>query len=70
VEDQEDWLLFVGLDGVLDVLLVLGQELWVKLDVSWLVDTMDVTEASSNGEVRRDWGECVVNVEDILRLSV
>tara|TARA_R110002060_G_scaffold6120_4_gene9361 strand:- start:335 stop:463 length:129 start_codon:yes stop_codon:yes gene_type:complete len=39
VEDQEDWLVLLSSDGILDILLVLAEELWVQLDVSWLVDT-------------------------------
>jgi len=70
VEDQEDWLLLVRLDGILDVLLVLGKKLWVKLDISWLVNTVNITETSSNREVWGDWGELVVNGKDILWLSV
>ena len=39
VEDQEDWLVLLSSDGILDILLVLAEELWVQLDVSGLVDT-------------------------------
>ena len=70
MEDQEDWLILLGLDGILDVLLVLGEELWVELDVTRLVDTVDITETSSNGEVWGDWGESVVDSEDIFWLGV
>jgi len=49
---------------------VLAQELWVQLDVSWLVDTVNVTKTSSNGEVWGNWGQSLVNGKDILGLSV
>jgi len=55
VEDQEDWLVFLGSYGVLDKLLVLAEKLWVELDVSRLVDTMNVSETSGNGEVWGNW---------------
>lgn len=70
VEDKEYWLLKVALDGVLDVLLVLLEKLWVEFDVSWLVDTVHVSETGGNGEVWGDWSEGLVDVEDVLWLSV
>lgn len=70
VEDEEDWLVLLGAYGVLDVLLVLAEELWVELDVTWLVDTVDVTEAGGDGEVWRDWGKGLVNGKDVLWLGV
>jgi hypothetical protein len=42
----------------------------VKLDVSWLVYTVDVAETSSNGEVWRNWLKSLVNGKDILGLGV
>lgn len=39
MEDQEDWLVLLSSDSILDKLLVLAEELWVQLDVSWLVNT-------------------------------
>jgi hypothetical protein len=30
---------------------VLGEKLRVKLNISWLVDTVNVTKSGSNGEV-------------------
>jgi hypothetical protein len=76
VEDEEVGLLLV--DALLALLgqllsnvdLVLAQELGVQLDVAGLVDTVDVTETSGDGEVGRDGGESVVDVPDILGLSV
>lgn len=70
VEDQEDWLILLCSNSILDVLLVLAEELWVKLDVSWLVDTVDVTETSSDREVWGDWGKSLVDGKDILGLGV
>jgi hypothetical protein len=54
VEDQEDWLIFLSSDVVLDIFLVLAEKLWVELDVTRLVDTVNITESSGNGEV---WGD-------------
>lgn len=70
VEDEEDGLVVVGLDGGLDVGLVLAEKLGVQLDVTGLVDTVDVTETGSDGEVGGDGGEGVVDLEDILGLGV
>ena len=70
VEDEEDGLGVLRANGGLDVLLVLAEELGVELDVARLVDTVDVAEASGNGEVGRDGREGVVDVEDVLGLSV
>jgi len=70
VEDEENWLLLVELFLVLDVLLVLLQELWVKLDVAGLVDTVDVAKAGCDGEVGRDLLEGLVNSVDVFWLSV
>jgi hypothetical protein len=50
--------------------LVLAQKLGVELDVAGLVDTVNVTEASGNGEVRGDGRQGVVDVEDVLGLGV
>lgn len=49
---------------------MLAEEFGVKLDVSRLVDTMDVTEAGSDAEVGRDLGEGGPNVVDVFRLCV
>jgi hypothetical protein len=59
-----------GGELLLDVGLVLAQELGVQLDVARLVDTVDVAEASSDGEVRGDGLEGLVDVPDILGLGV
>ena len=70
VEDKEDRLVVVGLEGLLDVGLVLAEKLGVELDVAGLVNAVDVTEASGDREVGGDGGEGVVDVEDILGLGV
>ena len=70
VEDEEDGLVILGASLLLDVLLVLGEETGLELDVTGLVDTVDVTETSGNGEVGGDLGELLVDVKDILGLSV
>ena len=42
----------------------------VKLDITGLVDAVDVSKTSSNGEVWGDRGERLVNGENIFRLGV
>jgi hypothetical protein len=54
VEDKVNWLILRGASLRLDVGLVLGEQLRVKLHVTGLVDTVDITEAGGNGEVRAD----------------
>lgn len=70
MEDEEDGLVGGRTGLLLDVLLVLGEELGVELDVAGLVDTVAVTEASGNGEVGADGGEGVVDGQDVLGLGV
>ena len=70
MEDQEDWLVLLCSNGILDVLLVLLEEFGVELDVARLVDTVDVTEAGSDGEVWGNWGESLVDGKDVLGLGV
>jgi hypothetical protein len=55
MEDQEDWLVLLRPNGILDMLLVLTEKLGVELDITGLVDTVDVTESGSDGEIRGDW---------------
>ena len=55
MEDQENWLLLLGSNGILDELLVLAEELRVELDVTWLVNTVNVSETSCDREVWGDW---------------
>lgn len=70
MEDEEDGLVGGRTGLLLDVLLVLGEELGVELDVAGLVDTVDVTEASGNGEVGADGSEGVLDGQDVLGLGV
>jgi hypothetical protein len=70
VEDEEDGLVGLGTGLLLDVLLVLGEELGVQLDVTGLVDTVDVTEAGGDGEVGGDGAEGVLDGQDVLGLGV
>jgi len=70
VEDEKDGLVGGRAGLLLDVLLVLGEKLGVELDVTRLVDTVAVTEAGGNGEVRADGGEGVADGKDVLGLSV
>ena len=70
MEDEEDGLVLLGLDLLLDVGLVLLQQLGVQTDVAGLVDTVDITETSGNGEVGADGGEGLVDGQDVLGLGV
>ena len=49
---------------------MLREQLGVELDVTGLVDTVDVAKASGNGEVWADRRQGVVNRQDVLRLGV
>lgn len=42
----------------------------MKLDVSWFVDAVDVSETGRDGEVGRNWGEGLVDGKDVLWLRV
>jgi hypothetical protein len=57
VEDEEDGLVLRGAGLLLDVLLVLLEQAGLELDVTGLVDTVNVTESGSDGEVGRNLGE-------------
>jgi hypothetical protein len=70
VEDEEDRLVLLGAGLLLDVGLVLGEEFGVEADIAGLVDTVNIAETSSNGEVGGDGGESVVDGEDVLGLGV
>jgi hypothetical protein len=70
VENKEDGLVLLGANGLLDVLLVLLEETRLELDIAGLVDTVDVTEASGDGEVGGDLRQLLVDVQDVLGLSV
>ena len=61
VEDKEDGLVLLGANLLLDVGLVTREQFGVQTDVTGLVDTVDVTETSGNGEVRADGGEGLVD---------
>jgi hypothetical protein len=70
VEDQEDWLVLLSSNSFLNILLMLAKQFWLKLNISGLVDTVDVSESSGNRKVWGDWGEGLVDGKDILRLGI
>lgn len=70
MENKEDGARVVRLELLLDVGLVLGKELRMKLDVAWLVDTMHVAECGSDGEHRGDGREGAVDVPNVFWLGV
>ena len=61
----------VGLANLVgSVLLVVTEELGSESDVSGLVDTVDVSETGSDGEVGRDGVESSVDIVNVGGLSV
>lgn len=70
MEDEEDGLVLLGAGLLLDVGLVTREQLGVQTDVTGLVDTVDVTETSGNGEVRADGSQSVVDGQDVFGLGV
>jgi hypothetical protein len=52
VENQENWFVLLGSNGVLDILLMLAEKLWVKLDVTGLVNSVDISKTGGNGKER------------------
>jgi hypothetical protein len=42
----------------------------MKLNISGLVDTVNVAEGGGYGEVGGDWRQGLVDVEDVLRLGI
>lgn len=65
------WLVTVGtLELLSGVSLVLAQDVGSENDVSWLVDTVNVSESGSDGEARRDLGKSAVDLPDVLGLGV
>jgi hypothetical protein len=70
VEDEEYWLVFLCAVLLLDKCLMLSEEFRVKLDVAGLVDTVDVTEASSDAEIRGDLGQGGPDVVNVFWLGI
>ncbi|KAH3662298.1 hypothetical protein OGAPHI_005548 [Ogataea philodendri] len=70
VEDQEQWVLGLCTDLLDGILLVLSQDFWSQDNVTWLVDTVHVTESGSNGEVWRNWSKGFVHGKHSLWLGV
>jgi hypothetical protein len=70
VEHEEDRLVFLYVVRLLDICLVLAEEFRVKLDITRLVDAMDVAKASSDAEVRRDLGEGGPDIVDVFGLRI
>jgi hypothetical protein len=70
VENEEYRLVFFCAILLLDICLMLAEKFGMELDVTRLVDTMDVTKASSNAEVGRDLGEGGPDVVDIFWLGI
>jgi hypothetical protein len=70
VENEEDGFVFFCVVLLLDICLMLGEQFRVELDVTGLVDTVDVAKTSSDAEVGGDLGEGGPDVVDIFWLCV
>lgn len=70
MEHEEDRLGVLILKLLGHKLLVFAEEVGLELDISRLVDTVDITEASGDAEVGRDRAERLVDVPDVLGLRV
>jgi hypothetical protein len=70
MENQENWLVFLCSNSILNILLVLAEEFWVKLDVTRFVNTMNITETGSDRKIWRDGRESLVDCENVLGLGV
>jgi hypothetical protein len=70
VKHQENWLVFFCSNSILNILLVLAEEFRVKFDITRFVNTVDITETSSDREVWGDGGESLVDRENIFGLGV
>jgi hypothetical protein len=70
MEDKEKRLLLARTNLLFRVGLVLTEQLRVQLDVSRLVNTVDVTEARGNRKVGRNRGQRRVDFVDVLGLGV
>jgi hypothetical protein len=66
MEDEEDRLVILGLGLLLHELLVLLEKLRAELDVSWRVNSMNVSEACCDREILGDSREFAVDVVNIL----
>ena len=68
MEDQVERLVLAVLSA--DLSLDFLEQLGAQVHVTGLVDTVNITETSGNGEVGGDGGESLVDGEDVLGLSV
>lgn len=70
MEDQEDRLVLLRSNSILDILLMLTEKFGVELDITGLVDPVNITESGGDREVWGDWRESLVDGKNILGLSV
>jgi len=57
-------------DLLLSIYLMLIEEIGMEVHVSRLINTMNVSESSSDAEIGPDCAESLVNVKNVFRLSV
>ena len=65
VHDEEGWLVVLGLDLLLDELLVVAQQVGGQHHVAGLVHTVHVTKGGRNGEHRSNGAEGFVHVVNL-----
>ncbi len=70
MEDQENRGVLLRSNGILDILLVFTEKFGVELDITGLVDTVNITETGSDREVWGDWGKSLVDCKNFLWLGV
>lgn len=70
MEDKEHWLVGLCAFLLLDISLVLVEQLGVELNVAWLVDTVNVSKASSDREVWADLRQSGPDLVNVLWLSI
>lgn len=70
MEDKEHWLVGLCAFLLLDISLVLVEQLGVELNVTWLVDTVNVSKASSDREVWADLRQSGPDLVNVLWLSI
>lgn len=70
MENQEERLVFLSIDLLLRVGLMLAQEFWMQADITGLVNSVNISEACSNREIRRNRAKRLIDVVNIFRLGI
>lgn len=70
MKDKKDRLILCAIGLLFDILLMFAEEFWMQLYISRLVYSVDISESGGDGEVGADFRQGLVDVIDVLRLSV